>query len=189
MWENAVVTASIFTTRLKPHTDSHPETMAFWAKNQKQYDRTRVKAVDPKVAMVGYLAWMKKVSEGKSVSTMALPAAYDKMFIQSYATKFGGKSPANSLDSVGAIDIETLIMAYKPTVSYVNIWDVKDVPKTMQQPGLTNSHNPLEDTLGQMVMGVNLLRHFHKLEPKLLDQSTVKEMFDASNKQFGEMSK
>lgn len=59
----------------------------------------------------------------------------------------------------------------------------------MQQPGTTNSHNPLEDTLGQMVQGVNLLRYFHKLEPKTVDPSMVKELFDASNEHFGHMSK
>lgn len=178
-----------FEANIEPYMEAHPQTMnEFWSENKEEYERTKVKAVDPKTAMNEYLIWMEAVSNGKTISPMMLPAGFDKMFTQAYTTTFANKSPL-SFDSIGAIDILTLIMAYKATTHYDVMDFMTDLPETMKQPGLNFSHNRLKFTLRQMVVGVNLLRHFNTLPAIHLDESTVLALFELSDNHFGKISK
>lgn len=177
----------LFEANLQPHIEPNPVVIdEFWSKYPQQYNRTKVHAVDPKDGMPEFIKWMKQAGKDKHlISMMALPIAYEKMFIQPYAVKFGGK-PRGAFDGVGGIDIESLIMMYKK-IAYRDIDHTLDVPE-FRQPNLNLTHNAIEDSLDQMVIGVNLLRHSRKLEPKFLEQKVITEILGISNSNFGELS-
>lgn len=177
----------VFEANLEPHIEPNPIVMNdFWVHHPQQYQRTQVRTVTPKEGMKSFITWMTSVGQGHSISMMALPMGFDKMFIQAYAVKFGGKNAGN-LDGVGGIDIESLIMMYKKTPSYRNIDHTIDVPE-LRQSGLNLTHNALEDALDQTVIGVNLLRINQDLKPKFIDQEIIDEIMEKSNAHFGQLT-
>ena len=83
----------------------HPETMAWWGRNQAAWEQTRTALQAPAAAMQNYLAWLKGLP-GKPVF-VGYPAAYDFLFVYWYLIRFAGQSPF----SHSALDIKTYAMA------------------------------------------------------------------------------
>lgn len=72
---------STFSANLEPleGASGHPETLAWWAKNDAAWAQTRLDPLAPQVAMTRYLAWLKDLP-GEPVF-VGYPAAYDFMFV------------------------------------------------------------------------------------------------------------
>lgn len=88
-----------------PSAMAHPDTMAFWAKNQEAWLATRKECQLPEQAMPAYVRWLKSLP-GRPVF-VGYPAAFDFMFVYWYLIRFAGESPF----SHSALDIKTFAMA------------------------------------------------------------------------------
>lgn len=181
-----------FEANIQPRADicpvePDPATMEeLWNTHPQQYARLKVHAVTPQQAMQEYMNWMAAIKKGHSLATMALPAGFDKSFVQGYASLYGGNR--YTLDGVGSIDIESLIMMYKKGMtSYRAIDHKKDVPE-FRQPQLVHSHEAIVDTIEQMVIGVNLLRWRQGLKPTFLEKNVIDELLGLSSALFGQLT-
>lgn len=81
-----------------------PDTMQFWALNQKYYDLTRTWTQHPKEAMTHFVEWVESF-DGKPVG-VAMPAGFDFTWLWWYSKKFVGRSPF----SFSCIDMKTMAM-------------------------------------------------------------------------------
>lgn len=70
---------STFTVNLEllPNAKRHPDTMAWWKKNETAWAETRKNIQPPQIAMRDYLVWLKSLP-GKPIF-VGYPAAYDFM--------------------------------------------------------------------------------------------------------------
>jgi hypothetical protein len=139
---------------LLPHAIQHPETMAWWAKNQEAYDRTRVDCAPPAVAMDDFAAWMHRL-EGK-LTVLGYPASYDFMFLYWYlmAHKAQGREGGQrvGLDykcpfGFQALDIKTLAMI--PLACDFREVGKRKMPKAWFEGQPQHTHDPLDDARGQ----------------------------------------
>src|SRR5271165_6340474 len=64
---------------LLPGASGHPDTMAWWAKNQAAFDAARSDLEAPESAMRRYVDWLKTLP-GKPVF-VAYPAGFDFLFV------------------------------------------------------------------------------------------------------------
>jgi len=127
----------------------HPETMAWWAKNQAAYDATRVDTLDPALAMQRYVEWLKSLP-GKPVF-VGYPAGFDFLFVYWYLMRFPGESPFG----FSAIDIKTyaaavLKLPYRATAK-------RTMPKAWFDPNLAHTHVALDDAIEQGALFINIL--------------------------------
>ena len=83
----------------------HPETMAWWGRNQEAWAQTRTDLQPPSKAMRDYISWLKQLP-GRPVF-VGYPVAYDFLFVYWYLMRFAGESPF----SHSALDIKTYAMA------------------------------------------------------------------------------
>ena len=79
-----------------------PDTMRFWAENQKYYDLTRTWTQNPKEAMTHFVEWVESF-DGTPVG-VAMPAGFDFTWLWWYSKKFVGRSPF----SFSCIDMKTM---------------------------------------------------------------------------------
>lgn len=131
----------------------HPETMAFWAKNEDAYAKSREALVAPERAMPAYVAWVKSLP-GKPCF-VAYPAGFDFMFVYWYLMRFAGESPF----SHSALDMKTLAWTllggdYRDAVK-------RKMPKRWFDPH-PHTHVALDDAIEQGAMFCNLLRELRE---------------------------
>lgn len=143
---------STFSANLEtlPSATPHPETMAFWAKNQDAWNATRTDCQPPQKVMPEYVRWLKGLP-GKPVF-VGYPAAYDFMFVYWYLIRFAGESPF----SHSALDIKTFAMALMKT----NYRDAtkRNMPKHWFDQ-LPHTHVALDDAVEQGALFCNMLRN------------------------------
>ena len=126
----------------------HPETMAWWQKNEHAWAETRKNIQPPEVAIRAYLAWLKGLP-GKPVF-VGYPAAYDFMFVYWYLIRFTGESPF----SHSALDIKSYAMAvlrlpYRESAK-------RNMPKHWFPPS-PHTHVALDDAIEQGKLFCNML--------------------------------
>lgn len=142
---------STFSANLEtlPSATPHPETMAFWAKNQDAWSAARKDCQPPQKAMPDYVRWLKALP-GKPVF-VGYPAAYDFMFVYWYLIRFAGESPF----SHSALDIKTFAMALMKT----NYKDAtkRNMPKNWFDQ-LPHTHVALDDAIEQGALFCNMIR-------------------------------
>ena len=85
----------------------HPETMQWWAHNQKAYNAATKDPGDPSATMHYFYSWVKAFPNPIAV---VYPAAFDFMFVYWYLMKFVGVNPFNE-GAPSCIDLKTFAMA------------------------------------------------------------------------------
>ena len=127
---------------------SHPDTMAWWARQPEAWHSCRQDLRPPGEAMAGYVAWLEALP-GTPVF-VGYPAGFDFLFIYWYLIRFAGRSPF----SFSAVDIKTFAMAvlgtdYRATTK-------KTMPRRWFGPK-RHRHVALDDALEQGELFCNLL--------------------------------
>jgi 3' exoribonuclease, RNase T-like len=135
----------------------HPDTMAWWQKNNAAWEKTRTELQPPAKAMQNYLSWLKNLP-GKPVF-VGYPAAYDFMFVYWYLIRFAGESPF----SHSALDIKTFAMAmlglpYRESTK-------RNMPKRWF-PRDKHTHVGLDDAIEQGRLFCNMLAEHGSGEAK-----------------------
>lgn len=140
-----------FTANLQtlPGARGHPDTMAWWSRNQAAWDACRVNCQPPETVMVNYVNWLKGLP-GRPVF-VGYPAAYDFLFVYWYLMRFAGESPF----SHSALDIKTFAMVLLKT----NYRDAtkRNMPKAWFDK-LPHTHVALDDAIEQGALFCNMLR-------------------------------
>jgi len=153
-----------FTRNLELLADAmqDPDTMAWWAKNQAAYDKTRENTVYPTDAMHDCNAWMHKLP-GKKTS-VGYPASYDFMFLYWYFRAFVGirwsdgerfSFPYECPFSFQALDIKTLAMI--PLGCDFHEVSKRKMPKAWFEGQPRHTHDPLDDARGQGMLFFKVL--------------------------------
>jgi len=122
-----------------------PATMTeFWDKNPVAWAICRQDTVDPKVAMLEYVDWLKSLP-GKVVF-VGYPATYDFMWVYWYLMRFAGTSPFK----FQGLDAKT----YASAVLKVPFHDVgkRSMPKEWFDEKLEHTHLAVDDAREQGVM-------------------------------------
>ncbi len=142
---------STFSANLQtlPGAAGHPETMAWWGKNQEAWAATRVDPEAPEAVMPRYVTWIKGLP-GRPVFT-AYPAGFDFLFVYWYLIRFAGESPF----SFSALDIKSYAMAvlrtgYREAVK-------RNMPRRWFD-ALPHTHVALDDAIEQGAMFCNILQ-------------------------------
>ncbi|MCL2590076.1 MAG: exonuclease [Betaproteobacteria bacterium] len=147
---------STFSANLEtlPSASGHPDTMAWWARNQTAWEACRTDCQPPETAMRNYVAWLNALP-GKPVF-VGYPVAYDFMFVYWYLMRFVGESPF----SHSALDMKTFAMALLKT----NYGDAtkRNMPKGWFDE-LPHTHVALDDAIEQGALFCNMLR-VHSVE-------------------------
>lgn len=126
----------------------HPDTLAWWQRNQAAWQATRTDTVHPSVAMTAYLAWLKSLP-GRPVF-VGYPAAYDFLFVYWYLIRFVGESPF----SHSALDIKSYAMAM------LGVPYRESTKRNMPRRWLSDtphSHVALDDAIEQGQLFCNML--------------------------------
>lgn len=146
-----------FTTNLEtlPEAAAHPDTMAFWAKNQDAWMATRKDCQPPEHAMPAYVQWLKALP-GRPVF-VGYPAAFDFMFVYWYLIRFTGESPF----SHSALDIKTFAMALMKQ----NYRDAtkNNMPKRWFDR-IPHTHVALDDAIEQGALFCNMLKELRGID-------------------------
>lgn len=126
---------------LLPDAKGHPDTMAWWQKNQEAWDAHRKELQAPEAAMKAYAQWLDALP-GKPVF-VGYPATYDFMFVYWYLMRFAGRSPF----SFAGLDIKTLAMValrceYREATK-------RRMPRSWFRAGLPHTHQALDDAKEQ----------------------------------------
>ena len=142
---------STFSANLEtlPSATAHPDTMAFWAKNQAAWMATRKDCRPPEQALPAYVEWLKSLP-GRPVF-VGYPAAFDFMFVYWYLIRFAGESPF----SHSALDIKTFAMALMKK----NYRDAtkSNMPKHWFDR-VSHTHVALDDAIEQGALFCNMLK-------------------------------
>jgi hypothetical protein len=146
---------STFTVNLEtlPGASGHPETMRWWATQDKAWRACRENQQAPDVAMQNYLAWLKTLP-GKPVF-VAYPAAFDFMFVCWYLNRFTGKNPFGWV----SLDIKTLAWAMLNTKFHDT---VKSTMPRRWFDDHPHTHKALDDALEQGALFCNILAELRK---------------------------
>lgn len=137
---------------------SHPETMAWWARQPEAWHACRQDLQAPEEAMMAYVEWLEALP-GTPVF-VGYPAGFDFLFVYWYLIRFAGRSPF----SFSAVDIKTLAMAvlgtdYRATTK-------KTMPRRWFGPA-RHRHVALDDAMEQGDLFCNLLAEARqRLGPK-----------------------
>lgn len=137
-----------------PGAKEHPETMRWWARQEKAWENCRKDLKSPEQAMIGYVKWLKELP-GQPVF-VAYPAGFDFTFVSYYLNRFAGENPF----SFSALDIKSFAMAvlgtsFKETTK-------KRMPKEWFSQQLKHSHVALEDAIEQGHLFINMLKSIDK---------------------------
>ena len=131
-----------------PGASGHPETMAWWSRNEAAWKACRTDCQAPGVVMPQYVGWLKSLP-GKPVF-VGYPVAYDFMFVYWYLMRFAGESPF----SHSALDMKTLAMALLKT-GYRDATK-RNMPKAWFDK-LPHTHVALDDAIEQGALFCNML--------------------------------
>lgn len=151
---------------LLPGALQHPATMAWWAKNQAAYDRTREGTVPPLSAMIGLDLWMRHLPGKKTF--VGYPASYDFLFLYWYLIAFEvlretALTPSPSIQAAGyespfgfqALDIKTLAMI--PLGCDFRAVGKRKMPREWFEGQPQHTHDPLDDARGQGMLFFKVL--------------------------------
>jgi 3' exoribonuclease, RNase T-like len=146
---------STFTANLEclPDAQSHPDTMAWWAKSPEAWQACRQNLRSPSDTMRTYVEWLDSLP-GLPVF-VGYPAAFDFMFVYWYLIRFVGRSPF----SFAALDIKTMAMlqlgtAYRSSTK-------KNMPKRWFDE-LPHNHLAMDDAIGQGALFCNMLAEWRR---------------------------
>jgi DNA polymerase III alpha subunit (gram-positive type) len=131
-----------------PGASGHPKTMAWWETQKTAWEACRRNCVPPEQAMQDCVAWLKTLP-GMPVF-VALPVAFDFMFVQWYLIRFARAAPFGH----SGIDLRTLGMALENSN-----WQhtaKERMPSRWNDP-LPHTHVALDDALEQGAMFCNML--------------------------------
>lgn len=140
----------------------HPTTMAWWAKNQEAYDRTRVGCINPLDAMEQFDEWSAKLPGKKTF--VGYPASYDFMFLYWYLQAFLGVMLKNDVRvaidyecpfGFQALDIKTLAMV--PLGLDFRAVGKRQMPREWFEGQPPHTHDPLDDARGQGLLFFKVL--------------------------------
>ena len=129
--------------------------MRWWAAHGEAWAVCRADPRDPREAMEGFRAWVKRLEKTHGTPVMvALPAAYDAMWVQWYLHRFVGEDPFRRR----AVDLKTLAMVamgagYRATAK-------ARMPRHWR-PARHHSHVAVEDAIEQGELFVNVLRELN----------------------------
>ena len=131
-----------------PGAAGHPDTMAWWARNQRAWNACRVSPEAPEAAIPRYVAWLKSLP-GKPVF-VAYPAGFDFTFVYWYLMRFTGESPF----SHSALDVKTFAMSlmrcgYRSATK-------RNMPREWFDR-LPHTHKALDDAIEQGALFCNML--------------------------------
>ncbi len=131
-----------------PGASGHPRTMAWWKTEPAAWEAHRKNCVPPEQAMRDLVAWVRALP-GTPVF-VALPVAFDFMFVQWYLIRFAQAAPFGH----SGIDLRTLAMALENAN-----WQHTakgHMPSRWNDP-LPHTHIALDDALEQGAMFCNML--------------------------------
>jgi hypothetical protein len=147
--------AGTFTANLEllEGAQGDPVTMAWWEKNQKAWDASRVAPRPPAVVMPEYVAWLKQLP-GRPVF-VGYPVVFDYSFVSWYLHRFAGENPF----SHSALDIKTMAMTllklpYRDSTK-------RNMPKRWFDP-VPHTHVALDDAIGQGLLFCNMLSELRR---------------------------
>lgn len=132
-----------------PDASGHPDTMAWWAKNQRAWEVARADPQPIQETMARYVRWLKDLP-GRVVF-VGYPAGYDFLFVYWYLMRFAGESPF----SHSALDIKTFAMAML-NVDYRDSTK-RNMPKRWFSDK-KHTHRALDDAIEQGELFMNMLR-------------------------------
>lgn len=141
---------STFSANLEtlPEATSHPETMAWWERHRRAWNKCRENPEPPEVVMPRYAEWVQSLP-GPRVF-VAYPAGFDFTFVYWYLIRFVGESPF----SFAALDMKTFAMALLGT-------DYRESTKRNMPrrwfDNLPHTHDALDDALEQGALFCNML--------------------------------
>lgn len=136
-----------------PDAQSHPDTMAWWAKHPEAWAACRRDPRAPNEAMQSYVDWLDALP-GLPVF-VGYPAAFDFMFVYWYLIRFVGRSPF----SFSALDIKTMAMLqlgkeYRHATK-------KNMPARWFDD-LPHTHVALDDAIEQGALFCNMLAEWRR---------------------------
>ena len=86
----------------------HPRTMAWWKQFPEAWDYCRKDTENPVDAMGRFVAWVEQTCGNKyKPVAVAMPSAFDYMFVYTYMMKYAGRSPF----SFSCVDMKSFAMA------------------------------------------------------------------------------
>lgn len=142
-----------FHVNLLPRSDAvqDPDTMAWWAKNQKAYEEATKDAINPREAMRRFANWMNQSTlslgfDKPRLTLVGYPITYDFMWVYDYTIRYLGRSPF----SFSGLDIKTLMsavggMSYKDAVK-------SSLPKDFRKKLPKHTHKADEDAIEQALI-------------------------------------
>jgi hypothetical protein len=134
--------------QMLPGAAGHPDTMAWWAKNEAAFAATRGNLETPEAALRRYVDWLKTLP-GKPVF-VAYPAGFDFLFVYWYLIRFAGESPF----SFSALDMKTYAMALLKTEYREAV--KRNMPRRWFD-SLPHTHVALDDAIEQGALFCNML--------------------------------
>ncbi len=141
---------STFSANLEPLEGArgHPETMAWWRKNQAAWEQSRKNLQEPSAAIAAYVAWLDALP-GQPVF-VGYPVAYDFMFVHWYLMRFAGRSPFG----YSGLDIRTYAMA---VLGLPFRQSTKSNMPERWLPAAPHTHVALDDAIEQGQLFCNML--------------------------------
>jgi len=131
-----------------PGADQHPETMAWWRKQDpKVWQSIRKNPIDPKVAMQKFANWVKN-HRGSPV--MVVYPCWDFVFVHWYLINFLGRSPFG----ISALDIKSLACGILETDFRKTT--KRTMPKAWHKGAPRHTHRGVDDAIGQGVLLANI---------------------------------
>lgn len=128
----------------------HPDTMKWWATQDKAWEACRKNLQDPKTAMEAYSDWLLGLP-GTPVF-VGYPATYDFMFVYWYMIKFTGDCPM----SFSGLDVKSYACAMlkKPFKQSSK----RGMPGRWFRGTRKHTHEALDDAIGQGQLFMNMRR-------------------------------
>lgn len=140
----------------------HPETMAWWAKQEEEiWKACRANPRPPAEAMSRFSAWVQGLSEKHKASPVcvAYPAGFDFLFVYWYLIRFCGESPF----SFSCLDMKTyaaatLKLPYRQATK-------KHMPRGWFSNLPPHTHRALDDAREQGLLFFNMRRQNLNVRP------------------------
>ncbi|SFI75448.1 3'-5' exonuclease [Planctomicrobium piriforme] len=136
-----------------PDASGHPDTMAWWDRNRRAFNKTRENVEPPEIVMPRYADWLKSLPGSRVF--VGYPAGFDFTFVYWYLIRFAGESPF----SFSALDIKTFAMALLKT-EYREATK-RNMPRRWFDK-LPHTHDALDDAIEQGAMFCNMLKEWRE---------------------------
>jgi len=135
-----------------PGAGQNPSTMEWWKGFPEAWDAHRVDPQEPEVAMKQMNSWVREIcGQTYAPVCVAMPAAFDFMFLYWYLIKFAGESSFG----FSCIDMKTMAMTMKKAPyreSSKQHWPERWFSK------LPHTHNALDDAREQGQTFINMFK-------------------------------